>query len=122
LCANIFKTPIKGNLLAELQQALETVEANSGLARKLNDARRNGIIESDNEPDLIAAARDAGVLSDDEAVKLLEQDRLVMEIIHVDDFAPGEIARKPARTSRKRTRKKVTKASRKAAKPADEAP
>ncbi len=31
LCANIFKTPVKGNLLAELQQALETVEANAGL-------------------------------------------------------------------------------------------
>ncbi len=93
-----------------------------GLTRKLNDARRNGIIESDNEPDLIAAARKAGVLTDDEAVKLLEQDRQVMEIIHVDDFAPADIGRKRARAARKRTSKKTSKSSRKASTAADEAP
>ena len=69
----------------------------------------------------LGQARKAGVLTDDEAVKLLEQDRRVMEIIHVDDFAPGDIGRKPARAARKRTTRKKAKSSRRASKPADEA-
>jgi len=93
LCAQIYRTPDDGNILAELQGALETVEENSELNRKLDEARRSGLVTAHDDLGLIEAAREARVLTEEEAVRLLEQDREIMNIIHVDDFAPEEIGR-----------------------------
>jgi len=75
-----------------LQAALETLEANEGPNRKLNDALRGKIILRElDEPATIRSACDAGVLTAAEAERLLAQDRQIMELIQVDDFAPEEL-------------------------------
>jgi acyl-CoA dehydrogenase len=120
LCANIYKTRTESNPIGQLQQALEIVEANAPLNRKLAEARRNNIISGDDDPELIKNARTAGVLTDDEADTLLAQDQVVMALIAVDDFAPDEIGRQPVAAAsaqpaqekspaRKKAKKKASK-------------
>ena len=93
LCAGIFKTNLENNPLGLLQAALETVDANSGLTRKVRDALRNDVISANDDLEAINAAAAAGVLTDTEAQRLRDQDAQVMELIHVDDFDPNEIGR-----------------------------
>jgi acyl-CoA dehydrogenase len=93
LCAGIFKTNVGDNALAQLQAALETVDRNSELSRRLKEALRNDVIRANSEPEAIDAAEEAGVLTTDEAQTLRDQDAQVMDLIHVDDFAPHELSR-----------------------------
>jgi acyl-CoA dehydrogenase len=93
LSAKIYKTNEPTNPIGQLQAALETIEANEELNDKLRDAVRNKIVTGNSDPELIAAAREAGVLSAAEADRLLAQDEQIMELIHVDDFDPSEIGR-----------------------------
>jgi acyl-CoA dehydrogenase len=93
LSAGIYKQRDASNPLGLLQAAIETLEANDSLNRKLADALRGKIILRElDEPATIRSARDAGVLTAAEAEILLEQDRQIMELIEVDDFAPEELA------------------------------
>ena len=91
MTARVYKKLEPGNPLGLLQQALETVEENQSLNRKLTEAIRNKIFSARDELDAINKAREAGVLTKDEADRLLAQDEMIMELIHVDDFAPDEI-------------------------------
>ena len=120
LCADIYKTQEPTNPIGLLQQALETVEANTDLSRKLADAMRSKLITARDDIGAIEAAREAGVLTESEAERLLAQDQQVMDLIQVDDFAPDEIGRQPSTNKpagKKTTRKKANK---KAAKKATE--
>ncbi len=120
LSADIYKTQEPTNPIGLLQQALETVEANTDLSRKLADAIRSKLITARDDIGAIEAAREAGGLTESEAERLLAQDQQVMDLIQVDDFAPDEIGRQPAKNKpagKKTTRKKATK---KAAKKATE--
>ena len=87
----MYKKCEPGNPLGLLQQALETVEENRALNRKLAEAVRNKIFSARDDLDAIDKAQEAGVLTADEANRLRVQDEMVMELIHVDDFAPEEI-------------------------------
>ena len=121
LSAGIYKTQEPGNPLGMLQAALETVEANEHLHQKLRQAVRNELISGDTDIEIIEGARKAGLLNDEEAERLLEQDAQIMELIHVDDFAPEELSRfsdrkvapqtktRPKKTANKATRKKSGK-------------
>jgi acyl-CoA dehydrogenase len=116
LSADIYKTPEPSNPVGLLQQALETVEANTELSRKLADAMRSKLITAHDDIGAIEAAREAGVLTGSEAERLLAQDKQVMDLIQVDDFAPDEIGRQPAtnkpagkKTTRKKAKKKAAK-------------
>jgi acyl-CoA dehydrogenase len=91
LTARVYKKREPGNPLGLLQQALETVEENRSLNRKLAEAVRNKIFSARDDLDAIDKAQEAGVLTADEANRLRVQDEMVMELIHVDDFAPEEI-------------------------------
>ncbi|HJP05217.1 MAG: acyl-CoA dehydrogenase [Gammaproteobacteria bacterium] len=93
LCSGIYKKKESGNPLGLLQAALETAEDNAPLSRKLRDALRNEVISGRTEIDAIHAAREAGVLTPGEAELLIEQDRQIMDLINVDDFAPGDIGK-----------------------------
>jgi acyl-CoA dehydrogenase len=122
LSAGIYKTNEPSNPLGMLQAALETVEANEPLQQKLRDAVRNDIVTGNDEAELIEGARKAGVLSDEEAKQLLEQDAEIMALVHVDDFAPEEISHNPTPTPVKASVKAPgttrTKAAKKARKKA----
>ena len=116
LSADIYKAQEPSNPVGLLQQALETVEANTELSRKLADAMRSKLITAHDDIGAIEAAREAGILTESEAERLLAQDRQVMDLIQVDDFAPDEIGRQPAtdkparkKTTRKKAKKKAVK-------------
>ena len=118
LSADIYKTEEPNNPVGLLQRALETVEANTELSRKLTEAMRSKLITAHDDIGAIEAARKAGVLTESEAEQLLAQDQLVMDLIQVDDFAPDEIGRRPAtdkparkKTARKKAQKKTVKKS-----------
>jgi acyl-CoA dehydrogenase len=96
LCSGIYKKKNSGNPLGMLQAALETAEDNAPLSRKLRDALRNDVISGQTDIDTIHAAREAGVLTPEEAELLIEQDKQIMELINVDDFAAEDIANVPA--------------------------
>ncbi len=93
LCANIYKGDDPLNMLRRLQEALETVEANAPLNRKLNDAVRSKLINPEDELAAIRDAGEAGILTDEETKTLLAQDAAIMELISVDDFAPDAFKR-----------------------------
>jgi len=88
LTANIYKGDDPRNMPRRLQKVLEQVEANALLSRKLQDAVRSKLISAEDEVAAIHEAREAGILTEDEATSLLAQDAAVMEMIRVDDFAP----------------------------------
>jgi acyl-CoA dehydrogenase len=92
LSAGIYKAKEPSNPAGLLQAALETLEANDSLNRKLQDALRSKILLRElDEPATIRSACDAGVLTPAEAQLLLAQDQQIMELIQVDDFAPEEL-------------------------------
>ncbi len=115
LSAGIYKTVEPSNPLGMLQAALETTETNEAVQQKLRNAVRSKIVTGNTEPELIEGARKAGVLNDEEANRLLEQDAEIMALIHVDSFAPEKISHNPAAIQAKRTihkkaiRKKASK-------------
>ena len=91
LCAGIYSTTEPGNPLGLLQEALEAVEAATPLENKVRDARRAGVIESDNPLQIIEQAENAGVLTAEEAAELRALDEQIMVLIGVDDFAAAEL-------------------------------
>ncbi len=93
LCANIYKGDDPRNMPRRLQKVLEQVEANALLSRKLQDAIRSKLVTPGDEIAAIHEARDAGILSAEEAASLLAQDAAVMEMIRVDDFPPEALRR-----------------------------
>jgi acyl-CoA dehydrogenase len=96
LCSGIYKKQEPGNPLGLLQAALETAEDNKPLTGIVRDAVRNDIISGRTEIDVIHAAREAGILSSEDAELLIRQDAQVMELINVDDFAADQIGRSGA--------------------------
>ncbi len=114
LSAGIYKTQEPGNPLGMLQVALETVEANEHLHHKLREAVRSELVSGDTDVEVIEGARKAGLLNDEEADRLLEQDAQIMELIHVDDFAPEELTRFSDRKGAPQTKTRPKKARKKA--------
>jgi len=92
LCAGIYSTAEPSNPLGLLQEALEAVEAATPLENKLRDARRAGVIGSDNPLEMIEQAEQEGVLTADEAAQLKALDEQIMALIEVDDFAAEELS------------------------------
>ncbi len=80
------------NPLAALQQALELATAAEPLEKKLRvDGQKTGRLTALDLETQIEQARGLGILTDDEARLLAEYDRLVMQIINVDDFDPKDL-------------------------------
>ena len=52
---------------------------------------KTGKVTALDVPGQIAQALAAGIISETEAAMLRDYDRKVMELIHVDDFAPDEL-------------------------------
>lgn len=88
LSSAIYKGNPERDPFAQLQQALETAEANAHLHRKIRDAMRNKLIEPRDELHAIELARTADIITAEEAETLLAQDAQNMALIAVDDFAP----------------------------------
>lgn len=93
LCEHIYWTLEPGNPLGLLQEALLLTENVEPLEKRIRvEGVKTGRVTALDLPAQIQQALTAGILTDTEAQMLREYDRKVMELIHVDDFAPREIA------------------------------
>ncbi len=104
------------NPLGLLQEALELSEKFAPLELRLRQAKREGLISSENLGDQIEDAENAGVISRKEASDLRDYNDKVMALLAVDDFAAEELSRPkvatvsaPAAVTPKKTKKKVKK-------------
>ena len=87
-----------GNPLGQLQEALELAEKFSPMERRLRQAQKEGLIQSDYLGDQIAEAGRAGVIGKAEAAELHEYHAKVAALLAVDDFASEELCRTGAST------------------------
>ncbi len=92
LCDPVYREVQPHNALGLLQQALEMSEQAELLEKRIRvDGVKTGRIHALDLPGQIREAESLGLLSETEAKWLRDYDALVMELIHVDDFAPEEI-------------------------------
>jgi acyl-CoA dehydrogenase len=88
----IYRTVEPTNALGLLQEALVLAETAEPIEKRIRvDGVKTGRITALDLPGQIQQALAAGIISDTEAATLREYDRKVMEIVHVDDFAPHEL-------------------------------
>ncbi|HXA91733.1 MAG TPA: acyl-CoA dehydrogenase [Steroidobacteraceae bacterium] len=100
LCRFAYTSLEPGNPLGLLQEALVLAQSAEPLEKRIRvEGVKTGKVTALDLPGRIQQALASGVISETEAATLREYDRKVMELIHVDDFAPEEIgvqAERPA--------------------------
>ena len=96
LCRHAFRSAVAENPLGQLHEALQLAGQVEPLERKLRvDGVKTGRIRSLDFAGQVAEGQALGLLSGEEARLLLDYDRRIMNIIHVDDFAPSELPAGP---------------------------
>ncbi|MDX1500016.1 MAG: acyl-CoA dehydrogenase [Woeseiaceae bacterium] len=96
LSAQAYKTLEPGNPVGQLQEALELSEKMAPLEKRLRQARREGLIQSEYLGLQIDEAERAEVIGKDEARALRDYHAKVTELLAVDDFSADELARSSA--------------------------
>jgi len=91
LCEGVYRTVEPGNPLGLLQEAMELSIETAPLEKKLRKGAKEGVIKALDLPGQLEEAVAAELLTAEEAEKLKRADEKIMEIIHVDDFAPGDL-------------------------------
>jgi acyl-CoA dehydrogenase len=92
LCRFAYTSPVPGNPLGQLQEALLAAAAAEPIEQRIRvEGVRTGKVTALDLPGRIQQALAAGIISEVEAASLKEYDRKVMEIIQVDDFAAEEL-------------------------------
>ena len=100
LCRFVYHTADGRNPLGALQEALALADAAEAIEKRIRvEGVKTGRVRALDLPGQIAEAQAAGIISESEARQLGDYDRRVMEIVHVDDFDPAELAQSPAQTS-----------------------
>ncbi len=93
LTHGVYRTVEPGSALGQLHEVLVLAETAEPLEKRIRvEGVKTGRVTALDLPGQIQQALAAGILSETEAATLREYDRRVMEIIHVDDFAPEELA------------------------------
>lgn len=107
LCYPVYREVQPNNPLGLLQEALELAAGAEPIEKRIRvEGVKTGRVTALDVPGQIAQALAAGIISETEAAQLREYDRKVMELIHVDDFAPDELGTQqvsPPRTSAPQT-------------------
>jgi len=97
LCRFVYRTPDGRNPLGALKEALALADGAEAIEKRIRvEGVKTGRVQALDLPGQIAEARSAGILSESEAHQLTDYDRRVMDIVHVDDFDPAELAQAPA--------------------------
>ncbi|MBM4209127.1 MAG: acyl-CoA dehydrogenase [Gammaproteobacteria bacterium] len=92
LCYPVYRRVEAGNALGLLQEVLEMAEQAETLEKRLRvEGVKTGRVTTLDLPGQIDEGERTGLLSRDEAAWLRNYDRKVMDLIHVDDFAPHEL-------------------------------
>jgi acyl-CoA dehydrogenase len=93
LCGGIYTTLEPTNHLGLVQEAMVLTVAAEPLLKKVRvEGQKTGRVTALDLPGQIREAEAVGILTAQEAAQLREYDRKVMDIIHVDDFDPAELA------------------------------
>jgi len=93
LCQYIYWTLEPANPLGLLQEALLLAVQLEPLEKRIRvEGVKTGRVTALDLPGRIQQALAAGIVSETEAAALRDYDRKVMELIHVDDFDPQELA------------------------------
>jgi acyl-CoA dehydrogenase len=93
LTNGIYRTVEPSNSLGLLHEAMVLSEAAEPLEKRIRvDGVKTGRITALDLPGQIQQAVAEGILSETEAATLLNYDRRVMDLIHVDDFDSAELA------------------------------
>jgi acyl-CoA dehydrogenase len=93
LTEGVYRTVEPRNPLGQLHEAMVLADTAEPLEKRIRvEGIKTGKVTALDLPGQIQQALAAGILTETEAATLREYDRRVMEIIHVDDFAPEELA------------------------------
>jgi acyl-CoA dehydrogenase len=93
LTDGIYRTAEPTNPIGLLHELLLLAESTESLEKRVRvEGVKTGRITALDLPGQIQQALTEGILSETEAATLRDYDRRVMEIVHVDDFAPEELA------------------------------
>jgi acyl-CoA dehydrogenase len=93
LCDGVYRTLEPTNHLGLVQEALILTVAAEPLLKKIRvEGEKTGRVTALDLPGQIREAAAVGIITETEAAQLREYDRKTMEIIHVDDFDPAELA------------------------------
>jgi acyl-CoA dehydrogenase len=93
LTDGVYRTVEPTNALGMLQEALVLAETAEPLEKRIRvEGVKTGRITALDLPGQIQQAIELGILSETEGATLLNYDRRVMDIVHVDDFAPEDLA------------------------------
>jgi acyl-CoA dehydrogenase len=89
----VYSTAEPGNPLGLLQQALELASRAELLEKRVRvEGVKTGRISALDQPGQTTQALQLGLINAEEAAFLRDYDARLMELINVDDFAPGEFA------------------------------
>lgn len=92
LCQYVYRRLEPGSPLGLLHEAMTLAGELDPLLRRIRvEGVKTGRVSALDLPGQIQQALAAGLLSETEAAALREYDRKVMDLIHVDDFAPEEL-------------------------------
>jgi acyl-CoA dehydrogenase len=97
LAAPIYKTLEPTNPLGLLQEALVLAQTAEPIEKRIRvDGVKTGRITALDLPTQVQQALTLGIIDAAEGVVIRDYDRKVMEIVHVDDFEPHELAAQQA--------------------------
>jgi acyl-CoA dehydrogenase len=96
LCDGIFRDSELGAPMGKLQDVMELAIAITPLEKKIRRGVKEGKVSAPDIHGQIAEAEAAGLLTAEEAKRLIEADARIMEIIDVDDFSSEDLARRPS--------------------------
>jgi acyl-CoA dehydrogenase len=92
LCQHVYRRLEPGSALGLLQEAMTLAGELDPLLKRLRvEGVKTGRVDALDLPGQVQQALAAGLLSETEAAALREYDRKVMDLIHVDDFAPEQL-------------------------------
>jgi acyl-CoA dehydrogenase len=93
LTADLYVPTEPNDALAQLGVAMQAAEAAEPALRKIKEAMRSGLLPSDNPELAVGAARNAGVITDQEAEQVQRCVETRRQVIAVDFFSPDQLNR-----------------------------
>ena len=91
MCQGVYSRDEPTNHLATLENALELYETAHPIKVDVMRAHKKGLIEGNTLKELMDAAVNQDVITEEQANQLNKYDQLVLDIINVDDFSEEEL-------------------------------
>ncbi len=118
LCAGIFRNPDPKSSIGIMNDALKLAIELEPIEKKFRDAIKKEAIKAPHFADQINEAIEQKIINKTEAQKLRRLDKMISQIIAVDDFAPDELGTRSKQATQKKAVKKKAKKKKTASKTA----